>query len=172
MKEKKMSEALTMLAPEDQMKLLFPDRPWELEPDRAEWYDARTGYKCRIERQKSSGTLCGYVGVFKGHTAYGAMYQGYPHVEVHGGLTFSDTDKNGVHWFGFDTAHARDFCPKIVESMLKYAPDSDTKSRWMQGANGMFGDEDVYRTWEYVENEVRELVRALWALQETEYRHG
>lgn len=166
-----MSETLTMLAPEQQMKLLYPDRPWESEPDTAEWYDARTGYKCRIERQKSSGTLCGYVGVFKGHTAHGAMYQGYPHVEVHGGLTFSDTDKNGVHWFGFDTAHSGDFCPGIVESMLKYAPESVTKSRWMRGANGMFGNEN-YRTWEYVENEVRKLVAALGALEKLMYQHG
>lgn len=171
-----MSEVIELaeVSPEQQMKLLFPDRPWESEPDRAEWFDAATGYKCRIERQTSSGTLCGYVGVFKGHPAYGKGYHemdgNYSPMHIHGGLTFSDTDKNGVHWFGFDTAHFGDFCPKIVESMLKYAPESDTKSRWMRGANGMFGDEG-YRTWEYVENEVRKLVAALWALQETEYRH-
>jgi hypothetical protein len=159
------TKELAEVSPEQQMKLLYPDRPWESEPDRAEWFDAATGYKCRIERQKSSGTLCGYVGVFKGHPAYGEMYEGVNVFEVHGGLTFSDTDKNGVHWFGFDTAHFGDFCPGVVMSMLKYAPDSDTKSRWMRGANGMFRDDDVYRTWEYVENEVRELVRALWALE-------
>lgn len=165
-----MSEVIELaeVPPADQMKLLFPDRPWESEPDRAEWFDAATGYKCRIERQKSSGTLCGYVGVFKGHPVWGVNYNDAdwenPHIEVHGGLTFSDTDKNEVHWFGFDTAHAGDFCPGIVLAMLKYAPDSDSKRRWMRGANGMFGNED-YRTWEYVENEVRELVRALWTLE-------
>ena len=154
---------LTEVPPADQMKLLYPNRPWESEPDTAEWYDARTGYKCRIERQKSSGTLCGYVGVFKGHPVWGVNYNDADwenSISVHGGLTFSDTDDNGVHWFGFDTAHGGDFCPKLVESMLKYAPESDTKSRWMQG----HGDED-YRTWEYVENEVRKLVAALWALE-------
>lgn len=163
-----MSEALTMLAPEvtpsQQMKLLYPDRPWELEPDTAEWYDAKTGYKCRIERQTSSGTLCGYVGVFKGHTAWGMSYDEegldvYIH-EVHGGLTFSSTDKNGVHWFGFDTAHGGDFCPKIAESMLKYAPESMNR---LQG-NRLFTGE-TYRTWEYVEDEVRKLVAALWAVE-------
>jgi hypothetical protein len=102
--------------------------------------------------------------VFKGHPAWGEGYDemdGNSSVHIHGGLTFSDTDKNGVHWFGFDTAHAGDFCPGIVKSMLKYAPESDTKSRWMQGANGVFKDE-TYRTWEYVESEVHKLVRALW----------
>lgn len=154
---------LTEVPPADQMKLLYPNRPWESEPDTAEWYDARTGYKCRIERQKSSGTLCGYVGVFKGHPVWGVNYNDADwenSISVHGGLTFSDTDDNEVHWFGFDTAHGGDFCPGIVESMLKYAPHSAHKSRWMQG----YGNED-YRTWEYVENEVRKLVAALWALE-------
>ena len=162
-----LAEVPPKVTPDQQMKLLFPDRPWESEPDTAEWYDARTGYKCRIERQKSSGTLCGYVGVFKGHPVWGVNYNDADwenSISVHGGLTFSDTDDNEVHWFGFDTAHFGDFCPGIVESMLKYAPDSDTKSRWMRGANGMFAGED-YRTWEYVENEVRKLVAALWAVE-------
>ena len=151
------------VAAEDKLKLLYPVRPWESEPDTAEWFDAITGYKCRIERRTSSGTLCGYVGVFKGHPAWGEGYDemdGNSSVHIHGGLTFSDTDKNGVHWFGFDTAHTKDFCPGIVKSMLKYAPESDTKSRWMQMATGMLGDE-TYRTWEYVEGEVHKLVRAL-----------
>jgi hypothetical protein len=151
------------------MKLLYPVRPWESEPDTAEWFDAVTGYKCRIERQTSSGTLCGYVGVFKGHPAYGVSYNDDDDThdsihEVHGGLTFSNTDASDVHWFGFDTAHFKDFCPGIVKSMLKHAPESDTKGRWMQAATGMLGDE-TYRTWEYVEDEVRKLVCALWKVE-------
>lgn len=156
-------ENLTMLDPDHQMKLLYPERPWEDEPDTAEWFDARTGYKCRIERQSNSGTLCGYVGVFRGHPAYGLGYDDLHSsvsILVHGGLTYSNTDKNLVHWFGFDTAHAGDFCPGIAKLMLKYAPESDTKSRWMWGATGVLGNE-TYRTWEYVEGEVHKLVNVL-----------
>lgn len=156
-----------VITPEQQMKLFYPHRPWENEPDNAKWFDAMTGYKCRIHRSETHGSLNGYVGVFKGHPAWRVTYQDIVrdmHLRVHGGLTFSDTDKDGVHWFGFDTAHAGDFCPGIVMSMLKYAPDSDTKSRWMRGANGMFGNE-TYRTWEFVEGEVHALVRALWMLE-------
>lgn len=164
MTEMELAEVSPKVTPSQQMKLLYPNRPWESEPDTAEWYDARTGYKCRIERQKSSGTLCGYVGVFKGHPAWSGVCQGYPHIEVHGGLTYSSTDNNDVHWFGFDTAHGGDFCPGIVLSMLKYAPEAMDKSNWSAGACGLHGDE-TYRTWEYVENEVRKLVDALWALE-------
>lgn len=150
----------TEVAPDQQMKLLYPDRPWESEPDTAEWYDASTGYKCRIQRQtENSGTLCGYVGVFKGHPAWGGMYQGYPHIEVHGGLTFSNTDKNAVHWFGFDTAHGGDFCPGVAKMMLKYGgPPLDLGSYVHQLG-------ETYRTWEYVEGEVRKLVDALWKIE-------
>lgn len=156
------SENLTMLAtevtPSQLMKLLYPDRPWESEPDHAEWFDAATGYKCRIQRSDTSGALCGYVGVFKGHPLHEMRYsdaeweQG---IYVHGGLTYSNTDKNGVHWFGFDTAHSADFCPKIAESMLEHSPG--IALRW--------ADHGVYRTWEYVEDEVRKLVRALWVVE-------
>lgn len=155
----------TEVTPDQQMKLLYSHRPWENEPDNAEWYDASTGYKCRIQRQtENSGTLCGYVGVFKGHPAWGGMYQGYPHIEVHGGLTFSDTDKNAVHWFGFDTAHARDFCPGIALRIIKARKKFKDDPNW-DGWESIAAKNETYRTWEYVEGEVRKLVDALWKIE-------
>jgi len=167
-----MSEKL--LSPEDKMKLLFPHRPWENEPDTAEWYDAATGYKCRIERNHTTGTLCGYVGVFKGHPLHKVGYNDAEWeslIDTHGGLTYSNTDMHEVHWFGFDTAHAGDFCPGITLAMLRHAPESDTKSRWMQGATGILGNE-TYRTWEYVEDEVHKLVNELWTIDRNSRERG
>ena len=50
----------------DQYKLLEPYRPWEGEPDNAEWVDADTGLHGRITRNTITHTLCGYVGVTSG----------------------------------------------------------------------------------------------------------
>ena len=37
---------------EEKLKLLFEHRPWETEPDEAEWVDGPTKYKCRILRNE------------------------------------------------------------------------------------------------------------------------
>ena len=141
-----------LVTPEDKMKLLFPHRPWETEPDEAEWVDAETGYKCRILRNETTGTLCGYVGIPKEHRLYGMTYQraenGDNDFEVHGGLTFSGAMGEGdvYHFFGFDTAHGGDLSPALVLAMLKWADD----------ATGFYEGE-TYRTFEYVKVNVQGL---------------
>jgi len=148
-----------LLTAEDKLKLLFPHRPWESEPDETEWVDADTGYKCRIKRNDSTGTLCGYVGVPREHRLYGMDYQeaerGDNNFHVHGGLTFSGAMGEGdvYHYFGFDTAHAGDLSPGIVLSMLK----------WLEGGNGALGfyEAETYRTWDYVRREVKRLASQL-----------
>lgn len=158
-----------MLDADLKMKLFFSIRPWEDEPDHAEWVDGEvdsptsngTGYKCRILRNDTTGTLCGYVGVPKGHRFWGMDYdEGEPDLmaisrEVHGGLTFA-SGENGWWFFGFDTAHADDFAPAIVRLLLK--------SKYKLEERGLsFHDCMNYRTWEYVENEVHWLA---WKLKE------
>ena len=134
-----------MLEAEHKMKLFFPVRPWETEPDRAEWVDDN-GLKCRINRNHITGTLCGYVGVAKKNKFFGADYTDEKLSflnEVHGGLTFAQKGDDGWWWFGFDTAHAEDFCPKIVEHLVE------------AGAKDLlFHDCMNYRTWEFVDGEV------------------
>ena len=134
-----------MLEAEHKMKLFFPVRPWEDEPDRAEWVHG-DGLKCRINRNHITGTLCGYVGVAKKNKFFGADYTDEKLSflnEVHGGLTFAHKGDDGWWWFGFDTAHAEDFCPKIVEHLVE------------AGAKDLlFHDCMNYRTWEFVDGEV------------------
>lgn len=149
-----------MLEAKHKMKLFYAVRPWETEPDHAEWVDGEvdhpttnaTGFKCRIVRNETTGTLCGYVGVPKENRFWGMDYDAKDYDlisisrEVHGGLTFASGEK-GWWFFGFDTAHADDFAPAIVELLIesKY----EFKDRGLS-----FHDCMNYRTWEFVENEV------------------
>ena len=104
--------------------------PWDSEPDKRQWVDEATGLPCLIVRQKSTGHLCGYVGVAKGHPYYQmdevAAYD-LP-LDVHFGITFArmcmeeggendstvchvDPDDDDRFWLGFDMAHYQDVSP-------------------------------------------------------------
>ena len=152
------TEDLTMLNPDHQMKLLYPHRPWEDEPDHAEWTDPSTGYKCRIQRNTLLGFLCGYVGVLKGHPAYGLEHDalnGMIGGGVHGGVTYSGRN-GGVHdlwWFGFDCGHAGDFAPEMAKKLLQILPK---EAKLLRDKS-----HETYRTWEFVETEIRALVRLI-----------
>lgn len=105
---------------------------WDHEPDKKQWTDEKTGLPCLIVRGPS-GALCGYVGVSKGHPAFGVDYDsvriGEECPDVHGGLTFSahctptddpakhichmpdEGEDDNVWWLGFDCAHSGDIMP-------------------------------------------------------------
>lgn len=109
----------------------WPHGEWMDEPDKVHW--VHNGLDCLIVRSRSSGGLCGYVGVPKSHKYYEMDYndvydQPDCKVECHGGLTFSGPcrpveneqglchPKEGaanekVWWLGFDCAHAWDVSP-------------------------------------------------------------
>lgn len=128
-------------------KSKWGDGPWQNEPDKAQWIDETTGLDCLIVRNPM-GALCGYVGVPEGHRLHGVEYYEVDGaIEVHGGLTFSDscspaTEKgeaygichvpapgrpDHVWWFGFDCAHHMDLCPVTV---MKYADHDDGYNRY------------------------------------------
>jgi hypothetical protein len=158
------------------MKLFFAYRPWEDEPDVAEWVDEgtehptsnETGYTCRIERNPITGTLCGYVGVPKGDKFFGVGDEDIAldtdedettqaelrqiAGNVHGGITYSGM-QNGLWFFGFDTAHHNDFLPALVEKRIEQGD---------VGEDMKYYDCTNYRTWEYVENEIHWLA---WRLK-------
>ena len=133
-----------VVTPEEQLKLLYTYRPWEGEPDRADWVDERTGYKCRIVRNAITLSLNGYVGVPKGHKLWGEHYNNVDGIEVYGGITYANYEEDGWWWFGFDTAHADDFSPGIVMNLLKYGQRKDI----------LFYNSNDYKTWEFVAIEV------------------
>lgn len=69
------------------------------------------GFPCAVLMQP----LCfrtGYVGIPKGHQAYGKDYN-FLDIDCHGGLTYSDFNLHGhdradTWWIGFDTGHFGD----------------------------------------------------------------
>ena len=147
-----------MLEASMKMKLFYPIRPWENEPDHAEWVQEVSGYKCRISRMEGSGALCGYVGIPKGHKYWGVIYdEGDEELDaiaddVHGGFTYTEEGKDGYWYFGFDTTHADDFAPKLVELLIEF------------GRKDLpFTDCMNYKTWEFVEDQIHWLGKRLWS---------
>ena len=141
----------------DQYKLLEPHRPWEGEPDRADWVEADTGLHGRITRNTITHTLCGYVGVTSGEL-FGVDYNllDMDDYSPHGGFTYSGWgaaggEKSGVWWFGFDCAHSEDFLPGIYIKMRMV--NHSGKVSWPSSAN--------YRTWEFVDAEVRKVMEGI-----------
>lgn len=155
-----------MLEAHHKMKLFFAVRPWEDEPDNAEWTQEPSGYKCKIKRNPITGTLCGYVGIPRGHRFWGMGYGGDADTElsdisynVHGGLTYADKGDDGYWYFGFDTAHMDDFCPKIVETTIAVRGTvTDHKFMYWDCMN--------YRTWEFVDDQIYWLGKRLWQYNE------
>lgn len=146
-----------MLEASMKMKLFYPVRPWENEPDYAEW-ENEVGYKCRISRMEGSGALCGYVGVPKGHVFWGVVYdEGDEELDaiaddVHGGFTYTQAGDDGYWYFGFDTTHANDFAPKLIELLIEF------------GRKDLpFTDCMNYKTWEFVGDQIHWLGKRLWS---------
>ena len=156
-----------MLEASLKMKLFFPVRPWEDEPDHAEWIQEPSGYRCRIKRNEITGVLCGYVGIPREHRFWGVGYQGHNEEideisnDVHGGLTYSDRGRDGWWYFGFDTNHFDDFAPKLVEHWFE---------RGYKDLEVSYSDCTKYKTWEYVEDQIYWLGKRLW--QYNEYEKG
>lgn len=159
-----------MLEAHHKMKLFFPVRPWEDEPDNAEWIQEPSGYKCRIKRNPITGTLCGYVGIPRDHKFWGIGYDWHEELRdiganVHGGLTYGQEGDDGWWYFGFDTAHMDDFCPKIVELTIAVRGGvTDHKFNYWDSVN--------YKTWEFVEDEIHWLGKRLWQYNEYEKEKG
>ena len=94
------------------------------------------GYKCHICRNPNMLSLNGYVELPKGHKLYGTDGE---NLAVHGGITWSgknfpDGSENGNWILGFDCSHAGDLTIISLSS------------------------QDIYRTMEYVQNELKSLV--------------
>jgi hypothetical protein len=101
--------------------------PWQHEPDRVLWRTEQAPDLVMLISRGPLGSFNGYVGVPKGHPAFGASYespdQRLEHMEVHGGVTYTNHGSpfitstfglvDDLWWIGFDCGHAGDFTPSI-----------------------------------------------------------
>lgn len=114
------------------------------------------------------GHRCGYVGIPKGHSLYRVYYNNVdPDIEVHGGFTYSDNGegeypvKSDLWWLGFDCGHFND--GKDWELIKSFAGDEENDKIIAHRIEmeKMFPDYGDVRTKEYVENELRNVVKQL-----------
>lgn len=91
------------------------------------------GFRCEIAQSEGRPALgilpwhCGYVTVPLGHPWHGGDYMRLPLVglDVHGGITYSDTAHTGPGWtVGFDTNH---FADGPYERSLEYCREQTLK---------------------------------------------
>lgn len=109
----------------------WPRGPWDTEPDKLQWPDAKTGLPCLAVRGPF-GNWCGYVGVPPGHRLHGSIRP--EDVHPHGGVTFTAPcspdhagvchvpdpgEPDDVWWIGFD---AQDYAPGMVAGMRSVMP--------------------------------------------------
>lgn len=158
------------------------DGPWQDECDKVQWIDDATDLDCLIVRGPM-GSLCGYVGLPPGHPYHGAHYDTPEGIDVHGGLTYSDHCMEGlpegegichipapgrpadVWWVGFDCGHTFDLSPAMAARMREirarpdYPPTPPAVQRLLD--NMPLGMRDVYRTIDYVRDEVTRLAAQL-----------
>ena len=109
--------------------------PWDNEPEKAMIEHA--GYVCELIRHPTLGFWCGYVYVGDEHPLFRHVDQDntYEYINVHGGITYKREGK-----LGFDCGHAGDLSPYIG----------------LPGAR-----DEVYRTYEFALNELKELAQQL-----------
>lgn len=113
------------------------------------------GFECHIRRFGNGDRvhLCGYVVIPECHWAYGKEYDfitSVADISVHGGLTFAgDSIEPGSWWIGFDCAHCMDIS-SLDELGQPWTPNSS------------------YRDMPYVENELKQLVEQIIAVEYSE----
>lgn len=100
--------------------------------------------------QNGMGAWCGYIGLPDAHPWHGLGYDRL-HVDVHGGLTYSESDPPGCAllqlslasgagpppswWLGFDCAHAGDFIPGLGYGLLRGERVWTQEDTWAEAEN-------------------------------------
>lgn len=136
--------------------------PWQDEPDRVQWEDKKTYYRCLVLRN-INGSLCGYVGVPRNHPAcVWDAEEAEARLRAHGGVNFAGPSRGvicylvdeaagpelDVKWFGFDCGHGMDYCP--IWSTTFFSKPVQTER---------------YRDLKYVIDQVQELAMQLLQLE-------
>jgi len=82
---------------------------------------------------RGPASLCAYLGVPSDHPLAGHNYDDLL-VDCHGGLTFAGSGENwptGWYWYGWDYAHAGDYCFYYDEPPLAGNFDHSKEHKWL-----------------------------------------
>lgn len=128
---------------------LFPEGPWNDEPDEIVWDDEVSGLSC-MARRAQGGHWCGYVALPSGHPWNGKGIEYLPgDLDIHGGISYAsasptvggEPDADGRWWIGFSCDRIGDLVPAIQANLGDFAVFS----------------EDVYRDEHFVRREITDL---------------
>lgn len=143
--------------------------PWEGEPDRLEFVDEATGFKCLIRRNRLKA-FCGYVIIPEELINVAKnKREDIENLDVHGGVTYfkmkdeDDAPEVGNDCLdsmvGFDCCHVGDLVPKFIEMRKKL------REEWSELKP--FGEvfksdvEGTYKDLGFVQSECMKLVKQL-----------
>lgn len=135
-------------------KSYWGNGPWQNEPDRLEFRSH--GFRCLMLRHPSLGHWCCYVGVPEKHRYFEKPYSDL-HIDVHGGLTYSDHvchvpkpgEVDNIWWLGFDFAHMGDLIPfEYGLSLMRYPHSFPDRMKY-------------YKDVKYVKRECRKVAKQL-----------
>jgi hypothetical protein len=129
----------------------------KIDKEPEEYVSTYKGFDYMILRIPALGILNGYVGLPKGHPDYGKSYDDIE-VSVHGGLTYNSyknpktKEEDDLWWIGFDTGHYGDLCPGLHKTYMQLG---------MALGELLSNPMEEYRNFEYVKNEVEQLIDQL-----------
>jgi hypothetical protein len=163
------------------------ERPWETEPENANWTDDRTRLPCAM-RRGPVGAWCGYVGLPNDHPLSGKSYNDIVPVAKAVLERTVNVDSVGVINLFCASLHASDFeqgrlplslaldChggltfsgspPWLPDGYWWFGFDCSHSGDFIPGSAKLFGrdeprDGEVYRGFDYVQNIVTALARQL-----------
>ena len=168
-------------------------KPWESEPNYADWIDSDTGFNCVIVREEHDA-LCGFVCIDRSHPFYGRRSDGKPGkhtpmaknekaaqeaffaIVVHGGITYGEpflisSNASVVNiaswWLGFNCSHIGDYVPSYLEMIDIVPPDDELTAEDIEEIRqSILQDttpESAYKTFSFVETQCRQLAKQLKA---------
>ena len=83
-----------------------------------EWI--QNGIKCTIERSPLNLHWNGYIFLEEIHYFYKNVYEDLLNINVHGGITYSDINEDGLYKIGFDCNHSYDIGLISFEMGIEY----------------------------------------------------
>lgn len=121
---------------------------WEKEPDHKDF--KYKGFDCEINRTEQIGILCGYVIINQNNKLFGKDYDSdlCMNLDVHGGITYTDSEDDGRWRIGFDCGHVGDYVPGIYPPYTKMFVDPDD----------LGGKAGEYRNIQFVTDEIKKMV--------------